>query len=59
MQVLTVFVGSFVAGSLFTQFQEWTHNPGSAVTIIGTSAPLTSIFFLNYIEFGVRHAAFI
>ena len=53
-QVLTVFLGSFIAGSLFTQFQEWTKNPASAVTIIGTSAPLTSIFFLNYIELGVR-----
>ncbi|KAK9809699.1 hypothetical protein WJX73_006828 [Symbiochloris irregularis] len=51
-QVLTVFVGSFVAGSFFTQFETWIKDPKSAVTIIGTSAPLTSIFFLNYIEFG-------
>lgn len=51
-------MGSFIAGSFFTNFEEWIKDPRSAVTIIGTSAPLTSIFFLNYIEFGVsRHTS--
>ena len=52
-QVLTVFLGSFLAGSLFSQFNAWIDNPSSAVTILGTAAPLTSIFFLNYISLGV------
>lgn len=52
-QVVSVFLGSFIAGSLFTQFEQWIKNPESAVTILGTAAPLTSIFFLNYVELNV------
>ncbi|KAK9806417.1 hypothetical protein WJX73_004348 [Symbiochloris irregularis] len=49
-QVVSVFLGSFIAGSLFNQFEQWIKDPTSAVTILGTAAPLTSIFFLNYVE---------
>ena len=52
-QVVTVFLGSFLAGSLFSQFTAWAEHPASAITILGTSAPLTSIFFLNYISLSV------
>ena len=52
-QVVTVFLGSFLAGSLFSQFTAWVDHPASAITILGTSAPLTSIFFLNYISLSV------
>ena len=55
-QVVTVFLGSFLAGSLFSQFTAWVDHPASAVTILGTSAPLTSIFFLNYLSLSVGRA---
>ena len=44
------FLGSFIGGALFNQFNQWVDNPTSAVTILGTAAPLTSIFFLTYIQ---------
>ena len=57
MQVVTVFLGSFLVGSFFTNFRNWLDNPSSAATILGTAAPLQSIFFLNYIMFNVRLCA--
>ena len=54
MQVVTVFIGSFIVGSFFTNFQNWIKDPSKAATILGTAAPLQSIFFLNYIMFNVR-----
>ena len=44
-----MFLGSFLAGTLFSQVNAWLDNPRGAVTILGTAAPLTSIFFLNFI----------
>ncbi|KAK9845039.1 hypothetical protein WJX74_009951 [Apatococcus lobatus] len=48
-QVITVFFASFIGGSFFTQLKQWVKDPGSAVTIIGSAAPKTSIFFLTFI----------
>lgn len=53
MQVVTVFLGSFLVGSFFTNFRNWLDDPSQAATILGTAAPLQSIFFLNYIMFNV------
>lgn len=55
VQVITVFIGSFIGGALFNQFNQWIDDPTSAVTILGTAAPLTSIFFLTYIQLQVPH----
>ena len=52
--VSSVFVGSFVSGALFNQFEQWIKDPGSAVDILGTALPLTSIFFLTYVELQAR-----
>ena len=52
-QVLIVWFGSFVAGSFFSQFQQWINNPASAVNIIGTAVPLTAIFFMSYMVLNV------
>lgn len=48
-QVVTVFLGSFIAGSAANQFKQLIENPGSIVTLLGTAAPQTSIFFLTYV----------
>lgn len=53
-QFITVFLGSFVAGSFFNQAKELINNPTSIVSTLGTSAPLTAIFFLTFIELNVR-----
>ena len=52
-QIITVFLGSFIGGALFNQFNQWINDPASAITILGTAAPLTSIFFLTYIQLQV------
>ncbi|CAL8466090.1 g5626 [Coccomyxa elongata] len=49
-QFITVFLGSFVAGSVLNQAKELINNPTSIISILGTSAPLTSVFFLTFIE---------
>lgn len=48
-QIITVFLGSFVGGTMMNQLQHWLQNPESALTILGTAAPLTAIFFTQYI----------
>ncbi|KAL6782290.1 hypothetical protein ACKKBG_A06245 [Auxenochlorella protothecoides x Auxenochlorella symbiontica] len=48
-QVITVFFGSFIAGSFFNQFKQFIDDPGSIVTVLGTSAPQTAIFFMTYL----------
>jgi hypothetical protein len=48
-QVITVFFGSFIAGSAANQFKQLVNDPGSIVNLLGTAAPQTSIFFLTYI----------
>ena len=53
LQIITVFLGSFIGGALFNQFNQWINDPTSAITILGTAAPLTSIFFLTYIQLQV------
>jgi hypothetical protein len=54
-QVTTVFLGSFLGGTLLNQLQQWLQNPESALTILGTAAPLTAIFFTQYIMLQVPH----
>eukprot|EP00884_Botryococcus_braunii_P010053 jgi/Botrbrau1/19049/Bobra.0100s0073.2 len=49
-QVLIVFFGNFIAGTLLNQIQQFIADPASIISVLGTAAPLTSIFFLNYIE---------
>ena len=55
-QFITVFLGSFIAGSVLNQATTLFKNPTSIIQILGTSAPLTSIFFLTFIELNVRAA---
>ena len=58
-QFITVFLGSFVAGSFLNQATTLIKNPTSIVTALGTSAPLTSIFFLTFIELNVHALCFL
>jgi Calcium-dependent channel, 7TM region, putative phosphate/Cytosolic domain of 10TM putative phosphate transporter len=48
-QVVTVFFGSFIAGTFANQFEVLIKNPGSIVTILGTAAPQTAIFFMTFL----------
>ena len=57
MQFITVFLGSFIAGSVLNQARALINNPTSIFPTLGTAAPLTSIFFLTWIELNVRHIA--
>ena len=41
------------AGSFFTNFKMWIKDPTQAANILGTAAPLQSIFFLSYVELNV------
>lgn len=49
LQVLTVFFGSFIAGSLLNQIQSIVHNPTSLVHILGDAAPQVAVFFMTYL----------
>lgn len=55
--VITVFFGSFAFGSVLNQLTMWARHPAQALTILGTAAPLTSLFFLNYVQFNALAAA--
>lgn len=48
-QVITVFFGSFVAGTVANQFEQLINDPGSIITLLGTAAPQAAIFFLTYV----------
>ena len=48
-QVLTVWLGTFLVGSFFSQFHQWLDNPSSAVNLLGTAVPQTASFFLTYL----------
>jgi hypothetical protein len=48
-QVITLFLGSFIAGTFANQMKQFISDPGSIITIFGTSAPQTAIFFMTYI----------
>ena len=48
-QVLTVWLGTFLVGSFFSQFHQWIDNPSSAVNLLGTAVPQTASFFLTYL----------
>ena len=56
-QFITVFLGSFIAGSVLNQARALLNNPTSIFPTLGTAAPLTSIFFLTWIELNVRWKA--
>ena len=49
LQVIVVFVGSLLAGSLFSQAVQLLQNPSSVVRVLGTSAPETASFFCSYL----------
>jgi len=51
-QVITVFFGSFVAGTFANQFEQLIKDPGSIVTILGTAAPQAGIFFVTFLMVG-------
>ena len=53
VQFITVFLGSFIAGSVLNQARALINNPTMIFSTLGTAAPLTSIFFLTWIELNV------
>ena len=55
--VIAVFFGSFVSGAVLNQLTMWTRHPAQAARILGTAIPLTSLFFLNFVEFCALAAA--
>lgn len=48
-EFITVFLGSFIAGTFANQFQQVLDDPGSIIQIFGTAAPQVGIFFWTYI----------
>lgn len=48
-EFITVFLGSFIAGTFANQFEQLLDDPGSIVSIFGTAAPQVGIFFMTYI----------
>lgn len=48
-QVVTVFFGSFIAGTFANQIEQLVDDPASIVDVLGTAAPQTAIFFLTYL----------
>ena len=49
VQVVTIFFGSFVAGSFFNQAKAYVEDPKGAIKSIGLAAPQASTFFLTYV----------
>jgi hypothetical protein len=56
VQVVVMFLASFLAGSLANQLQAFIKDPASVLTVLGTGVPQTASFFLVYILFNVRPA---
>ena len=54
VQVLTVFFGSFIAGSLLNQINAIIHDPTTLVDILGDAAPQVAVFFMTYLLLMVR-----
>lgn len=48
-EFITVFLGSFIAGTFANQFQQILDDPGSIVEVFGTAAPQVGLFFMTYI----------
>jgi hypothetical protein len=53
MQVIVVFLASFIAGSAASQFEQLIDDPESIVDLLGAAAPQTAIFFLTYVTLQV------
>ena len=53
-QVLTVFFGSFIAGSFLNQLTSIIHDPSTLVDILGDAAPQVAVFFMTYLLLMVR-----
>ena len=49
MQVIVVFLGSLLAGSLLSQVYQLAQSLSSVIRIIGTTAPETASFFCSYL----------
>ncbi|KAK9840790.1 hypothetical protein WJX81_004889 [Elliptochloris bilobata] len=49
-QIITVFFGTLIAGSIASQIKVFVEQPYLFLQTLGTAAPLTSIFFLTYVE---------
>lgn len=47
--VLNVFVGAMLGGSIFSQLDNVINDPGSIPRLIGTALPASSNFFINYL----------
>ena len=48
-QAIVVYLGTFIAGTFANQIEQLIDDPSSIVTVLATSAPQVSIFFLAYI----------
>lgn len=48
-QVITVFFGSFIAGTFANQFEVLITDPSDIVNLLGTAAPQTAIFFMTFL----------
>ncbi|KAL3134038.1 hypothetical protein ABBQ32_008470 [Trebouxia sp. C0010 RCD-2024] len=48
-QVLTVFFGSFIAGSFLNQLTAIIHDPSYLISILGDAAPQVAVFFMTYL----------
>ena len=49
-----MFFGTLIAGSIASQIGVFIEQPLEFLKTLGTAAPLTSIFFLTYVELNVR-----
>lgn len=49
LQVVTIFFGTFIAGSFLNQIQLFISAPKSILRILGAAAPQTASFFMSYV----------